>query len=220
MFWIPMAIGAAAGALTNKKNPLEGALMGGALGAAGGAAAPMFGAASGGAAGMAGATGSGVTGGLLGTSAAAAAPTAGMTGALGSGISATAGGLSPMALAGGASPIGSAGMSAMGGVGSGIAGSVAPSLTAGVVPQSAGLLSQVKDVASAGGQVVNAASAVKNLTTTQPKQLIGPSPIQAPMPNSNLGNIVQGMQQQQMAQSQNDFMQRDARRKQRIGLLA
>lgn len=33
MFWIPMAIGAATGALTNKDNPLKGAALGGTLGA-------------------------------------------------------------------------------------------------------------------------------------------------------------------------------------------
>jgi len=43
---MPMLIGAGAGLLTNKKKPLEGALMGGALGAAGGAIAPMLGGAA------------------------------------------------------------------------------------------------------------------------------------------------------------------------------
>lgn len=40
---IPMIIGAGAGMLANKKNPLEGALLGAGLGAIGGAAAQAFG---------------------------------------------------------------------------------------------------------------------------------------------------------------------------------
>lgn len=55
IWWLPVA-GAAIGALTNKKNPLQGAAMGGLLGAGAGFAAPamMGGAAAGGASGAAG----------------------------------------------------------------------------------------------------------------------------------------------------------------------
>lgn len=82
-----MMIGAATGALTNRRNPLQGAMLGGAMGAAGGS---FYG-------GAAGATGSGVGGGFTGggygsIGATGAAPTLGqsVTGgfkALGSDIS-------------------------------------------------------------------------------------------------------------------------------------
>jgi hypothetical protein len=82
-----MIIGAGTGALTNRKNPLQGAMLGGAMGAAGGS---FYG-------GAAGATGSGVGGGFTGggygsVGAAGASPTLGqsITGgfkALGSDIS-------------------------------------------------------------------------------------------------------------------------------------
>jgi hypothetical protein len=80
-----MMIGAATGALTNRRNPLQGAMLGGAMGAAGGS---FYG-------GAAGATGSGVGGGFTGGgygSVGAASPTLGqsITGgfkALGSDIS-------------------------------------------------------------------------------------------------------------------------------------
>jgi hypothetical protein len=49
MFWIPMAIGAAAGALTNRDNPLKGAAIGGTLGAFTGGLGGLGGAAAGGA---------------------------------------------------------------------------------------------------------------------------------------------------------------------------
>lgn len=56
-FLIPMAIGALGGALTNKKNPLTGALLGGTVGAVTGGLGGLGGAASGAATGAAGATG-------------------------------------------------------------------------------------------------------------------------------------------------------------------
>ena len=68
MFWIPMAIGAAAGALSNKDNPLKGATLGGTLGAVTGGLGGLGGAAAG--AGSAGATGA-ASGGLGLTSGAA-----------------------------------------------------------------------------------------------------------------------------------------------------
>lgn len=72
-FLIPL-LGAGVGAALNKKNPLQGALMGGALGATGGMAAGAMGLGGAGAAG---------SGGLLGTGAAEAAG-AGSTGLLSS----------------------------------------------------------------------------------------------------------------------------------------
>lgn len=71
-FLIPLLIGAAGGALTNKKDPLKGLLMGGALGATGGLLAPAALGALG-AAGAAGAEGAATAG----------AATAGVTGAEG-----------------------------------------------------------------------------------------------------------------------------------------
>lgn len=59
MFWIPMMIGAAGGALMNKKDPLKGALMGAGIGAAGGTALGAMGG-SGGLLGSGAATGQGV----------------------------------------------------------------------------------------------------------------------------------------------------------------
>lgn len=70
---IPMLIGGGVGLLTNKKNPLEGALMGAALGAGGGLLSPS-------AAGTAAAgTGTAVAGLGTGTAAAAATPAAAAT---------------------------------------------------------------------------------------------------------------------------------------------
>ena len=70
----PMLIGGGIGLLTNKKNPLEGALMGAALGAGGGLLAPAA------AAGTAAAgTGTAVAGLGTGTAAAAATPAAAAT---------------------------------------------------------------------------------------------------------------------------------------------
>lgn len=72
MFWLPIIAGATVGALTNKKDPLKGAILGGTLGYAGGTA---FGAGAGGAgAGGAG----GILGGATGTAATAAPASAGM----------------------------------------------------------------------------------------------------------------------------------------------
>jgi hypothetical protein len=48
MFWIPMAVGAGLGALSNKDNPLKGAAIGAGLGAGGGLLMPAAGAAAGG----------------------------------------------------------------------------------------------------------------------------------------------------------------------------
>ena len=70
---IPMLIGGGVGLLTNKKNPLEGALMGAGMGAAGGLLSPA-------AAGAAAAgTGTAVAGLGTGTAAAAATPAAAAT---------------------------------------------------------------------------------------------------------------------------------------------
>lgn len=63
MFWLPLLIGAAGGALADKEDPMRGALIGAGLGATGGAAAGALGAGAG--AGAAGATGAGTTSGLL-----------------------------------------------------------------------------------------------------------------------------------------------------------
>jgi hypothetical protein len=63
-FLLPMLIGGGLGALTSKKDPLKGALMGAGLGAAGGAFAPgLFGSA----AGASGASGAGLMGPTLPT---------------------------------------------------------------------------------------------------------------------------------------------------------
>lgn len=69
-FLIPL-LGAGLGAIANKKDPLEGALMGGALGAAGGALAPgLLGSVGGAAAGAAGAAPAMANGAFLGEGAA------------------------------------------------------------------------------------------------------------------------------------------------------
>jgi hypothetical protein len=59
---IPILIGAAGGALANKKNPLQGAMLGAGIGATGGLLAPAAGAAAAGA----GAAGAGAAGGAAG----------------------------------------------------------------------------------------------------------------------------------------------------------
>ena len=90
MFWIPILAGAAIGAMSNKDDPLKGALLGAGIGATGGAAA---GAAGIGAAGAAGTTaagtaaGAGASGGLL----AGGATEAGLLAAAPSSTASTAG---------------------------------------------------------------------------------------------------------------------------------
>lgn len=109
MFWIPMAIGAAAGALTNKDNPLKGAAIGGTLGAVTGGLGGLGGAAAG--AGSAGATGA-ASGGLGLTSGAAGlglqAPGAASLGSMGGaqGLLASAGPGTSLTAANAAAPAG------------------------------------------------------------------------------------------------------------------
>lgn len=122
--------GAVLGGMMDKENPLRGAALGGLGGAVAG---PAFSAVEA-APGMAGAVGNGVAGSAFGANAAG-----GMAaqGALGGGLSATAGGLSPMGLAGGASgiaPVGG-GMAALGAEGGGMMGGLASN-----APSAAGLL--------------------------------------------------------------------------------
>ena len=74
---VPMLIGGGIGLLTNKKNPLEGALMGAGMGAAGGLLSPAAAPAAAGAA--AAGTGTAVAGLGTGTAAAAATPAAAAT---------------------------------------------------------------------------------------------------------------------------------------------
>ena len=125
MFWIPMAIGAAAGALQNKDNPLKGAAIGAGLGAAGGAGLGAMGAAG----------GAGAAGGLGGLGGTAASATGAASGGLG--LSSGAAGL-------GLQAPGAASLSSMGGA-QGLLASAGPgtSLTAAnaAAPASEGLLS-------------------------------------------------------------------------------
>lgn len=179
--------------------PIIGAAFtgGATLGAAGAGAAG----AAGGAAGGTGLTAAG--GGLL---AAEGAGAAGMGGALGSGLSVGAG-------AGAGAGIGAAegaGMAALGAEGAGVAGSVP---YAGAAPSA---FQTAMGYAKPVGQAINTASQAKGLLS-QPKQ---PAPqVMTPMPNSNLGNIVNGFQQQQANQMQMEQQARINRRNQRRGLL-
>ena len=64
------------------------------------------------------------------------------------------------------------------------------------------------------GEAMGAANAAKNLFSHQEKP-ITPSPMMTPMPNSNLGQMVSGMQQQQANQMAQDEQMRMMRRKAR-----
>ena len=67
---------------------------------------------------------------------------------------------------------------------------------------------------STGGTALNAANQVKNLTSEQQRPIV-PAQIPAPMPNTTLGQMVQGQQQQQIQQQ----MQQQQARQMRRGLL-
>ena len=64
------------------------------------------------------------------------------------------------------------------------------------------------------GEAMGAANATKNLFSHQEKP-ITPSPMMTPMPNSNLGQMVSGLQQQQANQMAQDEQMRMMRRKAR-----
>lgn len=82
MFWILPLLGAAAGALSDKEDPVRGALTGAGIGMTGGAAAGALGAGAAGAGAAAGAgTAAGTTGGLLAAEGAAGAASAAGAGA-------------------------------------------------------------------------------------------------------------------------------------------
>lgn len=67
---------------------------------------------------------------------------------------------------------------------------------------------------STGGTALNAANQVKNLTSEQQRPIV-PAQIPTPMPNTTLGQMVQGQQQQQIQQQ----MQQQQARQMRRGLL-
>lgn len=126
---IPMMIGAAAGALTNKDNPLKGAAMGAGMGALGGVAAPAMGGLLGG--GAASAAGTGAAGG-------AAGGTGLLAGAGAPGLSAAGGGVGLVPPAGALSSTASA-AAPSGGV-TGLLSSVKPYMdAAGTATQVAGM---------------------------------------------------------------------------------
>ena len=128
MFWIPIALGAAAGALSNKDNPLKGAVIGAGLGAAGGAGLGALGAAGG---------ATGAAGGLGGLGSVAAGTGGAGASAGGLGLSAGGAGL-------GLQAPGAASLASMGGgtglsMAPGAAGAV--QLSAAGTPAAGGLLS-------------------------------------------------------------------------------
>lgn len=158
LIWGPM-LGAAAGALTKKKDPLQGALMGGLLGYGGALAAPT----------------------LLGSGTAA---TAMGEGALGSGIAAgtteTAAGLGS-GLQGGILGAGESGVNASLNLGLKGLETTAAGTPAQIAAANPSMLDQAMSVAKPVGQIAGTVSAVKSLTPQDKPLQIMPSPIsQAP----------------------------------------
>jgi hypothetical protein len=110
--------------------------------------------------------------------------------------------------------MGGSGMGMSGGMGSGISGSVATPAAS-----SPGLLATISEYAKPVGNVLNAASSAKSLMST-PERPITPSPLMTPMPNSSLGQMVSGMQQDQANRMAMDQKNRQMRRQMiRGGLL-
>jgi hypothetical protein len=190
------------GSLASIAAPIGGFMLGGPLGAGlGGALAggmnnrknPLEGALLGGALGYGGAQ---IPGLLGGADAAVAAPVSTAMGTNAAGASVAANSMPSMAT-----------------------GAVEMAEGAGAATGGGGLLGQVSSVAKPAGQVMSAANSAKSLMAEPQKQLLGPSPIQAPMPNSNLGQMVQGMQQQQANQMNVDFQRREARKNRNRGLI-
>lgn len=150
MLWMLPLVGAAAGALLKRKDPLQGALMGGALGATGGLLAPAAGAAAAGgglAAGGAAAEGAAAAGGA-GLTMPSIAPAAGL--AQGPGFTA--------------------------GIGEGLKLGAGASLGA---PPAAGM-AQAGEYARTGLMGLQAASLAKGLTASQPMQAAGNPQRQGP----------------------------------------
>ena len=99
----------------------------------------------------------------------------------------------------------------------GVAANALPGAAAGEVGaynasvQGGGLLGMAKDTMQVGGNALTAANTAKNLTTQQ-KTPITPSPMPTPMPNTNLGQMVQASEQKQLNQMQQDQQARMMRR--------
>lgn len=181
------AIGGGIGGLTNRKDPLKGALMGAGLGAVGGGFAP---------AGFL--SGSGAAGGSVAGEAVGAAPImqSGTAAAFGPTVT------SPVPSAYGllnAPPIGSS---------MGIGGGLSTPVEAAKM----GLLDTAMGVVKPVGQALATANQAKQMFGQDQQMPIQPSPPLTPMPNNNLGQMVQGMQQQQQQQLAMDQQRRMMRR--------
>lgn len=142
MFWMLPLAGAAIGAMTNKKNPLKGAALGGLLGAGGAYALPAMGAMGGGASTLgstAGATGSGLT--------------LGGSGATGSGLS-----------------LGGSGATGAGFAASTAPQAAAPGLLDTAMAYGKTALGGLKEYGPAGAQAVDAAYKANSMAQGQPNQ--------------------------------------------------
>jgi hypothetical protein len=184
-----MAIGAGIGALTNKRDPFKGALLGAGMGALGGAGAAAMGGA--GAAGAAGGVGGGT--GLLG-------------GAGGLGISGTAGGVT--GLTGAAPSLIPASM-----------GTTASGSIAGINAANPSMWSQLKDGMSVASNVGNAAKVAGSLLgpeqQAQMPMVTTPPPIGGQGGSQSLSALAQG----DMNKSAAITGETDLRRRRRQSLL-
>ena len=186
---IAAAIGGGIGGLTNRKNPMKGALMGAGLGALGGGLAP---------AGLLG--GSSAAGGSVVGEAVGAAPV--MQSGTAAAFGPTVTGPVPSAFSLlDAPPIGSSM-----GIGGGL-----PEVAAQAAKPT-GLLGEAMGMVKNAGTVMNAAGQAKQLAN-QEERPIQPAPIATPMPNNNLGQMVSSYEQQQIARQQMEQQKRLARRK-------
>lgn len=208
-----MAIGAVAGALSNKKNPLAGAAMGAGMGAMGGAGAGLLGAA--GAAGSAGAAGaaSGAASGAAGASA------AGMSGALGSGISGSLGSALPGAASSLGSGVGGGLLSAGSGVGSGMAGSLGGGIAgASSLPMSGGMTAAASQTPSLMSyaepiaKVANAANQGASMFQKGESDIPPPAPVNVPMPNNSLGQLATSNTTADLMRQQGEDQKREIRK--------
>lgn len=214
MFWLFPLAGAAAGALINKKNPMQGALLGAGLGATGGAAAGGLlgaGAAGAGTAGAAGAAGAGTAAGTAaGTT--AATQTAGLLGVPGA---ATGAGSQAAMLAAQNQGFGAVGQQLTAQAAGGASGMAVPTsvnMMAGM--QRAGeALTKAKPMMDAAGSGIQAAQAVQQANDPQAPP---PQMIQNTGGAESLGALYQSARQGAAQQVQQEA---EVRKQRRRGLL-
>jgi hypothetical protein len=181
------ALGAGAGALTNKKDPLKGALMGGALGGVGGAVVPGLLSAGGATAGIAPGATAAAEGGLL------------------------AGGEQAAMLAAQEAGLGATGSLGWGGATTGLQGGMNSMFGADAGMQAGGLLGQAGSVMDKAKPVMQAAQTGQQMAsaTDQPQLPAPAAPMIRSSPPDLNGILQQGYQEQK-------YLMDDAERRRRL----